>query len=190
MEELIDRFGYFALAIGTFFEGETSLLLASSLTSSGAFKLHYVVFFGFLGSLVSDWFYFLIGRFNGKYFIEKRPALKAKLVPVGSFFEKNRFQVLMSYRFLYGFRIVIPLMIGMTNIKPIQFLGFSFAAGLTWATFVCSIGYFIGFYFSLDQQFFINNLWLMIVGFASFGLLVGFVVNKIAAKQILNESKL
>jgi len=188
MEELISRFGYFALALGTFFEGETSLLIASSLTNAGVLKFQYVVFFGFLGSLVSDWFYFFIGRLNGKYFIEKRPALKAKLEPVSFFFEKNRFQVLLSFRFLYGFRIVIPLMVGMTAIKPIQFLGFSFTAGLTWATLVCTLGYFIGYYFQLDEQFFAKNLWLMIIGFASFGLLVGFGVNKIAAKRILNES--
>ena len=28
------------------------------------------------------------------------------------FFQRNRFQILFSYRFLFGFRIVIPLMIG------------------------------------------------------------------------------
>ncbi len=190
MEELISRLGYFALALGTFLEGETSLLLASSLSSAGILKFYYVVLFGFLGSLVSDWFYFLIGRLNGKFFIERRPALKTKLVPVSTFFEKNKFQVLMSYRFLYGFRIIIPLMIGMTNIKPIHFLGFSFAAGLTWSTMVCLIGYFVGLYFKLDQQFFVQNLWLLIIGFASVGLTVGFIVNKIATKRILNQPEL
>jgi hypothetical protein len=37
MEEFLDQYGYLALTIGTFFEGETAILVASSL-------IHRVIF--------------------------------------------------------------------------------------------------------------------------------------------------
>jgi membrane protein DedA with SNARE-associated domain len=189
MEDFIHKIGYLALLVGTFFEGETSLLVASALSSSGATVFFYVVFFGFLGSFLSDWLYFLIGRINGRYFVDRRPSLKEKLVPVNLFFQSNRIQLLLSYRFLYGFRIVIPLMIGMTNIRAVQFLFFSSLSGLVWATFVSSIGYFIGYYFELDSTFFKEQLVFIAIGFASFGLLLALLINHLSKKLLLKNPR-
>src|SRR5690242_604020 len=111
--------------IGTFFEGETSILVASSLIHRGIFEGPYTMFFGFAGSFLSDWIYYLIGRANGKYFIARRPKLQTRFTPVQKFFHKHKLQILFSYRFLYGFRILIPVVIGMSNIRPMQFLGYS-----------------------------------------------------------------
>ena len=132
MEEFLQQYGYMALSLGTFLEGETAILVASSLAGSGLFKIPYVVIFGFFGSFVSDWIYFLIGKLNGKIFLEKRPKLREKFQPVQNFFKTNRLQILFSYRFLYGFRIIIPLTLGMSDLKALAFLGYSIAAGLIW----------------------------------------------------------
>src|SRR5437762_14067906 len=98
MEEFLLQYGYIALSIGTFLEGETAILVASSLVHSGFFKGPYTVVFGFFGSFISDWLYFIIGKLNGRYFIEKRPALKEKLKPTQKFFRTHRLQILFSYR--------------------------------------------------------------------------------------------
>lgn len=47
--------------IGSFLEGETSILVASSLIHRGVFEGLYTVMFAFGGSFISDWLYFLIG---------------------------------------------------------------------------------------------------------------------------------
>src|SRR5882672_5781512 len=99
MEDFLHQYGYIALTLGTFFEGETAILIASSLVHSGLFKGPYTVFFGFFGSFVSDWLYFIIGRLNGKYFIEKRPKMKERLRPTQEFFKTHRLQILFTYRF-------------------------------------------------------------------------------------------
>lgn len=189
MEDFIHKIGYLALSVGTFFEGETSLLVASALSSSGATVFFYVIFFGFLGSFLSDWLYFLIGRINGRYFLDKRPSLKEKLAPVNLFFQSNRIQLLLSYRFLYGFRIVIPLMIGMTNITAVQFLFFSSLSGLVWATFVSAIGYVVGYYFQLDSSFFKEQLVFIAIGFASFGFLLAVLINHFSKNLLLKNPR-
>lgn len=184
MEEFLQNYGYFALSVGTFFEGETAILVASSLVSSGFFKWPYAVAFGFFGSFISDWLYFGIGRLNGKYFIDKRPNLKAKIQPAQNFFKTNRLQILFSYRFLYGFRVILPLMIGMSDIKAIHYLGYSVAAGLLWATTVSSVGYFAGLFFGLTPKSFEENVLFIILGFSLFGLCVGYFVKRYADRKM------
>lgn len=184
MEDFLDTYRYLALSVGTFFEGETAILLASSLIHKGFFSVPYTVFFSFLGSFISDWLYYLIGRLNGKIFIEKRPKLKAKIEPVTTFFQRNKIQILFTYRFLYGFRVIIPLIIGMSNIRPLQYLVYSIIAGLFWASFVSTIGYAIGRIFEVSIESFENNLPVILIGFASFGLLLGYIVQSVAKKKM------
>ncbi|HEX5171255.1 MAG TPA: DedA family protein [Cyclobacteriaceae bacterium] len=184
MEDFLDKYGYFALMIGTFFEGETAILVASSLSHTGLFKIPYTVLFGFTGSFVSDWIYYLIGRFNGKYFIAKRPKLKEKVQPINDFFHKHKIQILFTYRFMYGFRVVIPLIIGMSNVKPLQYLGYSLVTGIIWASTVSSTGYFIGKFLNLKTEVFEQNILFIISGFALFGLLMGYFVKRITQKEM------
>jgi membrane protein DedA with SNARE-associated domain len=184
MEDFLLQYGYIALSIGTFLEGETAILVASSLVHSGFFEGPATVIFGFFGSFVSDWLYFIIGRLNGKFFVDKRPKLKAKLAPVERFFRTNRLQILLSYRFLYGFRVLLPLMIGMSEIKPLQFLGYSIVAGLVWASVVSIVGYAAGRFFDLTPLSLERNLLFIVLGFFLFGLLIGYFVKKFAERRL------
>ena len=188
MQDFLDQYGYFAVMAGTFFEGETVILLAASLSNTGLFSIPATVFFGFAGSFLSDWVYFLIGRFNGKLFIESRPNLKQKVEPVTLFFHRNQLQILFSYRFLYGFRIIIPLIIGMSGFKPLRFLGYSLVSGLIWATTVSTIGYLVGHLFEMDIEMFEQNVLYFVLGFALFGLVVGYLIKKMALKRMDNAS--
>lgn len=184
MEEFLQEYGYLALTAGTFLEGETAILVASSLVHTGFFNGAYTVIFAFFGSFLSDWIYFLIGRFNGKYFVERRPALKKRFVPVQQFFLSHRLQVLFSYRFLYGFRVILPILIGMSGIRPWQFLGYSLVAGLLWATTVSGLGYVAGRVLDLTPQSFESNLPLVVLGFGSLGLVIGYSVKRFAERRM------
>jgi membrane protein DedA with SNARE-associated domain len=184
MEEFLLQYGYIALSVGTFLEGETAILVASSLVPSGFFEGPYTVIFGFFGSFVSDWLYFIIGRLNGKFFVDKRPKLKSKLAPVEQFFRANRLQILLSYRFLYGFRVLLPLMIGMSEIKALLFLGYSIVAGLFWASMVSVVGYAAGRFLNLTPISLERNILFIVLGFFCFGLLVGYFVKRFAEKRM------
>lgn len=184
MENFLNQYGYIALLIGTFFEGETAILIASSLVHAGIFEIPGTVFFAFAGSFISDWVYYLIGRLNGKYFIDKRPKLQARVEPVKRFFHKHKLQLLFSYRFLYGFRIIIPLIIGMSNIRPLQYLGYSVATGLLWASIVSAAGYWIGLFFKVSPAMFEENILFVVGGFALVGVLLGYAVKRFAMKEM------
>ena len=189
MESIINEYRYLALMVGTFFEGETAILLASSLIHKGFFSGIPTVFFAFMGSFISDWLYYLIGRLNGKVFLERRPRLLAKVKPVTGFFERNKLQILLSYRFLYGFRVVIPIIIGMSGIRPGQYLFYTIVTGLLWATSVSLLGYTAGHLFGISTDSISNNLPLILVSFAAFGISLGYVVKKIFEREVAKSDE-
>ncbi len=184
MERFLDQYGYFALLFGTFVEGEVAILVASSLIYRGLFEFPLTVVTAFFGSFISDWVYYLIGRFNGKYFLARRPTLEAKVKPVTNFFQKNKLQILFSYRFLYGFRVIIPLIVGMSGLRPLSYLFYSTVTGLMWATVVSTAGYWVGRLLNLQAKAFEDNFIYIVLGFATFGLLVGFIIRKITLKKM------
>jgi len=184
MEEFLQQYGYIALVLGSFLEGETAILVASSLVYTGIFGAPETVFFGFIGSFVSDWMYYLVGRFNGLYFIERRPSLKARLEPVHRFFKTHRLQILLSYRFLYGFRIILPIMIGLTGVRPLRFLTFSLVSGMLWASMVSVAGYLAGDYFQFTPQTFEDHAFLVVLSFGTFGALLGYAIKRIAERRL------
>ncbi len=184
MEKFLEQYGYIALLMGTFMEGETSILIASSLIYKGIFNFPLTVLIAFSGSFISDWIYYLIGRLNGKYFLATRPRLGAKVKPVTDFFHRHKFQILFSYRFLYGFRIIIPLVIGMSGLRPFQFLFYSTITGLLWAASVSIIGYWVGRFLELKIQSFEENILFIILGFGSLGIMIGYIIKKIAMRKM------
>ncbi|NBP71120.1 MAG: hypothetical protein EBU52_20570 [Cytophagia bacterium] len=161
MQQFLDQYGYLALLVGTFFEGETAILIASSLIHKGFFEFP-----------------------NGKYFIERKPKLKALVAPVTNLFHRYQIQLLLSYRFLYGFRIIIPVVFGMSGLTPSRYLLFTIVSGLFWASVVSTVGYFVGSIFQLDTSSFENNFAYVVIGFTTFGLLIGYIVKRIVSNSL------
>ena len=64
-QQLITDYGYAAVAIGTFLEGETILALGGFAAHRGYLSLPWVVVCGFVGNLLGDQLYYYIGRWKG-----------------------------------------------------------------------------------------------------------------------------
>lgn len=185
MQQFLDEYGYLALLVGTFFEGESAILIASLLIHKGVFELPHTIFFAFAGSFISDWIYYLIGRLNGKYFVERKPKLKELVQPVTNLFNRFQFQILLSYRFLYGFRVIIPVVIGMSGLSPYRYLVFSLISGVFWASIVSMIGYGVGVFFNLEASSVEKNFFYIVIGFATFGLILGYGVRRIVTRTFI-----
>jgi membrane protein DedA with SNARE-associated domain len=76
----------------------------------------------------------------------------------------------------------------MSNIRPAQYLLFSIASGLVWATAVSTTGYFVGRFLNLKTSVFEKNIVFIVIGFALFGLLTGYIVKRFAYKKISSEA--
>lgn len=81
-ESLLQTYGYYALFIGTFLEGETILVLAGFLAHQGYLGFWWVVLLAFLGSLSGDTLVFHLGRWKGRAFLSRRPRWERRAVRV------------------------------------------------------------------------------------------------------------
>ena len=149
VQELISSYGYFAIAIGTFFEGETVLVLGGLAAHQGYLELPYVFVYAFLGSLSGDQLYFYIGRIKGKKILEKHSSLKKRSEKVFLLLEKHRTWFILSFRFLYGLRSIAPLLIGLGRVSPGYFLLLNALGALMWTLVIGTLGYLFGQIFEL-----------------------------------------
>jgi len=143
-EELISNYGYVAVLIGTFFEGETILLIAGLFAHLGYLELPYVIAAAFAGTFAGDQLYFYIGRIKGGVLIGKRPGLRSKADRIFKLMHKHQTLLILGFRFLYGLRTITPLVLGLSGISPIRFLLLNICGALLWALFFGVLGYYFG----------------------------------------------
>jgi membrane protein DedA with SNARE-associated domain len=144
LEGLISTYGYAAIGIGTFLEGETILILGGFAAHRGYLELPWVIVSAFLGTLFGDQLYFYIGRTKGKDAIEKRPRWKSKSEKVFSLLDKHQVWLILGFRFLYGLRTVTPFIIGTCRISPFRFLILDILGASIWAIVIGVLGYLFG----------------------------------------------
>ena len=144
METFLIKYGYLAVMLGTFIEGEAALLTGSLMANQGYLNFWFVVVAAIIGSQLTDWLYFILGRTKGTQFITKRPVLQQKATRIYSFVEKYPTTILLLYRYMYGFRTIIPLVIGLSKISKTRFWLIGLLGTLSWAIVFASIGFWLG----------------------------------------------
>jgi membrane protein DedA with SNARE-associated domain len=140
----LESFGYLAVVVGTFFEGETVLVLAGLASHRGYLSLPGVIAAGFVGTLAGDQLYFQIGRRRGEAFLARRPRLNARLERARVFLERHDVAFILGFRFLYGLRTVSPFAIGMSDVPFRRYLLLNAAGALVWSVTIALLGYSVG----------------------------------------------
>ncbi len=144
LEYLISQYGYIALFIGVFIEGETVLIVAGFAARLGHLSLMWVILIAFVGSLAGDQFFFFLGRVRGKAFLRKRPRWQAKVKKVWALFGRYRTLLMLGFRFMYGLRTVTPFAIGLSGVTRIRFFVCNMIGGAVWSVVVAFVGYLFG----------------------------------------------
>jgi membrane protein DedA with SNARE-associated domain len=144
IRQLIEQYGYYALFIGTLCEGETILLLGGMAAKAGHLALPLVMLIAFCGSLLGDQIVFFIGRIYGRRFLAKRPRLAPRVHKIHRMLERHHTWLLIGFRFLYGLRNIIPLVIATSGVKTSRFIMLNIIGAALWAVTVSFLGYFIG----------------------------------------------
>jgi membrane protein DedA with SNARE-associated domain len=145
LDELVSQYGYLAVAIGTFLEGETILILGGFAAHRGFLELPWVMVCAALGSFAGDQTFFHIGRIKGGSLLEKRPNWKAKSAKVMDMMHKHQTALILGFRFLYGIRSVTPFLLGAANISPLRFFFLDMIGAVIWAVSVGFLGYSFGY---------------------------------------------
>jgi membrane protein DedA with SNARE-associated domain len=144
MDLLIQDYGYWAVLLGTFFEGETVLILAGFASYQGYLNLTYVIIMALIGSFAGDQFFFRLGRLQKKIWFIKGAVWETRSRKAKRLLENHQILIILSSRFLYGMRMLLPYMIGMSRVKTSRFVLLDFIGALVWATLIGSLGYLFG----------------------------------------------
>ena len=144
LKDYLTVHGYWVLFLWTFLEGEAGLILAGFLAFEGYFNVAGVVATAFAGAFCGDQFYFYLGRLKGKYLFRHFHALAKKLGKGLKLIERHGNLVAFSSRYTYGFRIVLPIVLGMTPFPSLKFLLLNVASAFTWSIIFTLAGYLFG----------------------------------------------
>jgi len=143
-EAFVEHFGYAAVLIGTFFEGEAILIIAGFMAHQGYLGLGGVVAAAATGAMLGDQLYFHIGRWKGRGFVELRPRLNRHSERVEALLRKHRLWLVPGFRFIYGMRTVTPFILGASQISAGLFLALNSIGAIAWAAIIGTAGYYFG----------------------------------------------
>jgi membrane protein DedA with SNARE-associated domain len=141
---LVDSYGYAAVAIGTFLEGETILALAGLAAFRGYLEFYTVVAIAMICGFAGDQFYFFLGRYKGSKILERFPDARERAHRFDELLSRWHAPLIVMIRFMYGFRIVGPVLLGMGRVSAVKFVVFNFIGAALWAPLIAGIGYLFG----------------------------------------------
>ncbi|MBJ6799335.1 DedA family protein [Geomonas propionica] len=143
-KEYLQTHGYWVLFLGTFLEGEAILIFAGFLAFQGYLNLYLVMLAALVGSFLGDQFYFYIGRIKGPQLLRLFTNFARKFRKALRLIERYGTLVAFVSRYTYGFRIVLPVILGMTTFPSHRFLYLNLLSALAWSVLFSLAGYLFG----------------------------------------------
>jgi len=168
LKDYLQLHGYWVLFVGTFLEGEAILIMAGFLAFQGYLNVTGVILTSWAGSFLGDQCYFYLGRFKGKSLLRRFHSIARKFRKALHLIEKYGSFVAFISRYTYGFRIVLPIILGITSLAPRKFFWINLLSALSWAVVFSMGGYLFGKSAALvldDVSKYEQYLMLALVGF-------------------------
>jgi len=155
VEHLVSTAGYpllFLIVMGESsglpIPGETGLIAAAVLASTGKLEIAIVIPIAAAAAIVGDNIGYLIGRKGGRWLLE-RPgpfhSQRRNVLVVGEpFFERHGPKAVFFGRFLLGLRVWASWLAGATRMDWRSFVLWNALGGITWATAIGLLAYYLG----------------------------------------------
>lgn len=144
LEALVIRWGYWAIGLGAFLEGESILVAAGALAHRGLLSLPLVMLAAFVGSVAGDQFWFQMGRRYGQGLLERRPKWKSRVGAVQRRLDRYGTAFVFGFRFIYGVRAITPALLGLSGYPAARFLLLNIAGAALWVVVVGGAGWALG----------------------------------------------
>ena len=144
MQNLIIQFGYIALFLGSFLEGESFLIAAAFLAKRGYLRLDLVILIAFAGAYLGDVALYYLGRKKGVGILWKFPQARRYYPKAKKLFNRFGIWAIFITRYLYGLRFASAAFLGLVKMKKREFLPFAFLSCAVWAVLMGGLGYVFG----------------------------------------------
>ncbi|WP_150466708.1 DedA family protein [Francisella sp. SYW-9] len=141
---LLLHWGYLAVGLAVFVEGEIFLIMVGIATAATLFSYPLVILAATLGAIAHDNTIFILSKFIGKKLIQRKASWSYKAKKSSKFLEKYESLAIFSIRFLYGLRTVTILIVGLSNISKLKFISLDALGSFVWAFLYITLGYLFG----------------------------------------------
>jgi len=149
LEELVANYGYLAILIITFIEGETIVILAGVAAHLGYLDINWVIATAIVGTMCGDQLWFYVGRRWGPKIIARRLSWQEGAEKVYKHLHRHQYWLILTFRFYYGLRNVTPFVIGSAQIPRLRFFVLNLIGAIVWAHAFAYGGYLLGQTFTL-----------------------------------------
>ncbi len=128
--------------------GETALITAAVLASRGKLSIELVIVLAAAGAIAGDNIGYLIGRKGGRWLLERPGRFhrqRQEVLSTGEpFFERHGPKAVFFGRFLLGLRVWASWLAGATRMHWRSFVLWNALGGISWATAIGLLAYFLG----------------------------------------------
>ncbi len=149
---LLHTYGYYAILLWTFLEGETVVIIAGMLAQQGLLNPVLIAVCAFCGSCTSDQIMFMLGKYKGPAVLARFPRLAKNTAKAEALIHKYETALILGFRFVYGVRNVTPILLGINKVSHVKFLVLNVIGAAVWACAFTAGGYFFGKLFSAIME--------------------------------------
>ena len=140
----LTRYGYTAVLIGTFLEGETILVAGAIAAQRGMLDLRGVALAGLCGSFAGDQLYFFCGRWLGHRWLKRSASAQRTAERIFRLLARYQNSFILVFRFLYGLRTVAPFVLGASKVPARVYVPLNFIGALVWSCTMTFLGAALG----------------------------------------------
>jgi membrane protein DedA with SNARE-associated domain len=144
LNALIAGYGYWVIFLGCLLEGETVLILSGMAAHQGTLQVLQVIGWATAGGILGDQLLFWTGRYSGQRLLPKLKRHQSAIERVENLIHRYPTTSVFTVRFLYGMRLVGPIVIGASGLSPWKFALINVPSAAIWATLFVGAGYWAG----------------------------------------------
>src|SRR5215813_10745215 len=141
---LLPKYGYFAIMVAAFWEGEAVLITAGTLCGAGFLDWRLTILAAAIGGSAGDQIYFYAAHERAARAIKKSKRLSKWYPKVAAFVLRHSTVAVLLSRFAAGLRITIPLVCATAGMPAKKYSVLNLLSGFAWASFWVAVTYQIG----------------------------------------------
>ena len=140
----LSKYGYFAILLAAFWEGEAVLIAAGVLCGSGYLDWRLTIIAAAIGGSAGDQIYFYAAHDRAARLINKSKRMRKWYPKISKFVLRHGTIAVLLSRFATGLRITIPLVCATAGMSPKKYSPLNLISAFAWATFWVAVMYQVG----------------------------------------------
>ncbi|NPA73134.1 MAG: DedA family protein [Epsilonproteobacteria bacterium] len=163
MQDIINSlstYGYIILFLYSFGGGFFALVAAGILSYAGKMDITTSIIVAFIANFIGDSVLFYVARYNKSVVMPYIEKHKRKLALSTVLMRKYGDKIIFFQKFLYGFKTLVPIAIGLTKYDFKKFTVYNLFSALVWALVFGLGSFYSGKYLLELVKFLKNHMWL------------------------------